>query len=148
MVVMQPPRALVLIGLLALLNVAAAGCAKLHRPVSQNDSARFYAVRAASTAFYAHGPRQGNPDQQLPRDTPVRLLRYSPSFAKVALMDGLEGYVATDDIISSQPPAPVTTQTTSMKTASVTSVEIPQTPGPVPEPPLPEFEPTPLPAQP
>src|SRR3954468_17372465 len=82
-------------------SLFAAGCADFHLPVVSNGPSPLYSVTASSTAFYSHSPRQGTPDQEIPRDTLVRLARYSPSFAKVTLVDGQEGYVATNDIAPS-----------------------------------------------
>jgi hypothetical protein len=130
---------------LPLLNFAS-GCAGVHFPAANNSSSQLYAVTATSTAFYTHGPRQGGPDQRLPKDTLLRLIRYSPSFAKVALLEGPTGYVLTDDIAPSQQPIPVNARQPALAAAAQTA-EVAEVPSRVPEPPLPEFEPSPLPGQ-
>ena len=58
-----------------------------------------YAVTAEQTPFYKYGPQQGNgPDTQLSRNTLMTLIRPSFGFAKVRLVDGEQGFVASDDI--------------------------------------------------
>lgn len=138
-----------LLGLLLLLPFLsfAGGCAGSHSSAANNNSAELYAVTAASTAFYTHGPRQGGPDQFLPKDTLLRLVRYSPSFAKVALLEGATGYVRTDDIAPSRQAAPFAALQPISPVSSQTPAEVAEVPGRVPEQPLPEFEPAPLPAQ-
>jgi hypothetical protein len=140
----QPSRFLLL--LLPFLNLAG-GCAGVHSPLANHDSEQLYTVAATSTAFYTHGPRQGAPDQSLPKDTLLRLIRYSPSFAKVALPEGLTGYVLTDHIAPCRRTVTVGTATVPALAASPqTPAEVAEVPSRVPEAPLPEFEPTPLPA--
>jgi hypothetical protein len=122
------------------------GCVGIHSPVANNDSPHLYAVTATSTAFYTHGPRQGAPDQRLPKDTLLRLIRYSPSFAKVALLEGPTGYVLTDDIAPSRQPVVVgAAPRPAFAGSPQTPADVAEAPRPVPEAPLPEFEP-PLPA--
>lgn len=62
--------------------------------------AKVFAVTADSAAFFRHGPQPGRePDQMLPRETLVNLIRPSFGYSKVKLVaSGDEGYVATDDI--------------------------------------------------
>ena len=62
---------------------------------------KLYAVSALNAAFFKHGPQAGrSPDQTLPRETLVRLIRPSfGGFSKVELVASKEqGYVATEDI--------------------------------------------------
>jgi hypothetical protein len=143
---MRLPRDLGLLLLLPFLNFAG-GCAGSHSPAANNNSGQLYAVTATSTAFYAHGPRQGDADQFLPKDTLLRLVRYSPSFAKVALVEGATGYVRTDDIAPSRQPAPSAALQPVAAVSSQTPADVAELPGRVPEQPLPQFEPAPLPAQ-
>ncbi len=127
--------------------IFASGCAEVHFPAANNASPRLYTVTATSTAFYTRSPRQGGPDQLLPKDTPLRLIRYSPSFAKVALTEGPTGYVRTDDIAPSRQPVFVGTSTRPALAGSPqTPAAVTEVPSGVPEQPLPEFEPPPLPA--
>jgi hypothetical protein len=59
----------------------------------------WYAVSANQTAFYRYGPQQGNgPDEQLPRDTLLKVIRPSFGYVKVQLQTGGDGYVASEDI--------------------------------------------------
>lgn len=143
--VMKSLRSFVFLPLLALLNFA--GCSGLHFPAANNSPAHLYTVTAASTAFYSHGPRQGGPDQRIPKDTLLRLVQYSPSFAKVALLEGPTGYVRTDDIAPYRGPAPAAAGWPGFTAAPQRPAEVAEVPSRVPEPPLPEFEPPPLPAQ-
>jgi hypothetical protein len=125
----------------------AGGCAGVNSPVTNIDSQRLYTVTATSTAFYTHGPRQGSPDQRLPKDTLLRVIRYSPSFAKVALLEGPTGFVLTDDIAPSRQPAVVeASRRPTLAAATQMPAEVAEVPSRVPEQPLPEFEPSPLPA--
>lgn len=59
----------------------------------------WYAVTAPQTPFYRYGPQQGNgPDQQLPKDSIMKVIRPSFGYVKVQLQDGEHGYVASEDI--------------------------------------------------
>jgi hypothetical protein len=141
------PRQLLVLLCLPLLNLAG-GCAGTHAPSANNDSPQqLYTVTATSTAFYTHSPRQGGPDQRLPKDTLVRLIRYSPSFAKVALLEGPTGFVLTDDIAPCQRSVSVGAVARPALAASRQApAEVAEVPRRVPEQPLPEFEPAPLPS--
>ena len=68
--------------------------------VTSSEGGKLYAVGVEKTAFYRYGPQQGNgPDQELPRDTLVRLVRNSFGYSKVVLEPtGLEGYIASEDL--------------------------------------------------
>jgi hypothetical protein len=61
---------------------------------------KLYAVTAENAAFFKHGPQAGRtPDQSLPRETLVRLIRPSFGFSKVEVVASKEqGYVASEDI--------------------------------------------------
>ena len=99
-------KALSAIALAALLAVAATalpGCGTSRKMLSQVTSAeggRMYAVGVEQAAFYRYGPQQGNgPDQQLPRDTLVRLVRNSFGYSKVVIAEtGQQGFVASEDL--------------------------------------------------
>jgi hypothetical protein len=143
---MKPRPGFVFLLLLPFLNFAG-GCAGVHPPLANHDSQQLYTVTATSTAFYTHSPRQGGPDQRLPKDTLLHLIRYSPSFAKVALLEGPTGYVLTDDIAPCRRTVTVGTATVPALAGSPqTPADVAEVPSRVPEPPLPEFEPPPLPA--
>ncbi len=64
-----------------------------------------FAVISNSTSFYRYGPQQGNgPDQSLPKDTLMTLIRPSFGYSKVQLANGGgEGYVASEDIKPAPP---------------------------------------------
>ena len=99
-------KALHAIGLAALLatgiNVLS-GCGASRNMLSKVTSAeggRMYAVGVEKAAFYKFGPQQGNgPDEQLPRDTLVRLVRNSFGYSKVVIAEsGQQGFVASEDL--------------------------------------------------
>jgi hypothetical protein len=63
------------------------------------NAGKYYAVSKQETPFYHYGPLQGNgPDQKLPQDTLVTLIRPSFGYSKVKLLNGEQGYVASEDI--------------------------------------------------
>ncbi|MDQ6656318.1 MAG: hypothetical protein M3Y80_10955, partial [Verrucomicrobiota bacterium] len=66
---------------------------------------KVFAVTADKTSFFRYGPQQGNgPDQELPRDTLMTLIRPSFGYSKVQLVTGSqEGYVASEDIRPASP---------------------------------------------
>ncbi len=73
----------------------------------------------------------------------MRIIRSSFAFCKVELLSGEKGYVALDEITAAQglpePSPAVVASSTSWQ------AETPEPRSSVPEAPLPEFEPTPLP---
>ena len=81
-----------------------AGCSNSNKPAvtstrSTKTEGRLYAVAVESTAFFRHGPRALDPDQKLPRETLVRLIRPSFGYSKVEVVATKEqGYVASEDI--------------------------------------------------
>jgi hypothetical protein len=95
----------VLGGILTLLAVCATSCSTsdLGAPTA-SDSGKYYAVSVKQAEFYLYGPQQANgPDQKLPQDTLVMLVRPSFGYSKVKLMNGLQGYVASQDIRAAPP---------------------------------------------
>ena len=77
-----------------------------------SSSGKYYAVSVKGAEFYRYGPQQGNgPDEKLPQDTLVMLIRPSFGYSKVQLMNGQQGYVATQDIRAA-PPELVSAETT------------------------------------
>ena len=95
----------VLGGILTLLAVCATSCSTsdLGAPTASN-SGKYYAVSVKQAAFYFYGPQQANgPDQKLPQDTLIMLIRPSFGYSKVKLMNGQQGYVATQDIRAAPP---------------------------------------------
>ena len=81
-----------------------AGCSNSNKPAFTSTRAtksenRLYAVAVESTAFFRRGPRLGDPDQHLSRETLVRLIRPSFGYSKVEVVATKEqGYVASEDI--------------------------------------------------
>ncbi|MGH7939276.1 MAG: hypothetical protein ACRD5Z_18585 [Bryobacteraceae bacterium] len=59
----------------------------------------WYSVTVNQTPFYLYGPQQGNgPDEQLPKDSIMKVIQSSFGYMKVQLQDGKDGYVARKDI--------------------------------------------------
>jgi hypothetical protein len=96
-------RKLLLLALSAILGLS--GCALTRKNILHaSDGEKFYAVTAAKASFYKFGPQQGGgPDQVLPRDTLMILIRPSFGYCKVHLANGQEGYVASEDIKLASP---------------------------------------------
>jgi hypothetical protein len=145
---MQPVRFATLVScLLAMITLP--GCSVFHSTPTAGSKAgeKLYAVTTTSTAFYRYSPRQGQgPDKSIPRDTQMKLIRRSPGFCKVQLVDGEQGFVANDDI-GLAPATLLASNDAPVKPAASSSewrAEIPEPRSTVPEPPLPEFEPTPI----
>ena len=154
------------LGLTAAVAVAIsslAGCSasrSLVNRVTSTEGGRLYAVGVERAAFFRYGPQQGNgPDQQLPRDTLVRLVRNSFGYSKVVIADsGQEGFIASEDLtVASAALVAAATATPPPQVASVTSdenfdapsfdpVAMPPPEG-LPAPDLPPAAPEPSPAQ-
>ena len=95
----------VLGGILTLLAVFATSCSTsdLGAPTASN-SGKYYAVSVKRAEFYLYGPQQASgPDRKLPQDTLVMLIRTSFGYSKVKLMNGQQGYVASQDIRAAPP---------------------------------------------
>lgn len=138
----------ILFGILCV--VLAAGCANFHAALKTPGEQK-YVVSTESTGFYSYSPRQGNgPDKTLPKNTAMHLIRASYDFSKVHLETGEEGFVASSDIGpgSSQLMAATATAPPVTPPTSEWRAEMPEPRSTTPEPPLPEFEPTPIPAPP
>jgi hypothetical protein len=77
------------------------GCTDSGTPVVNG---KYYAVRANGAAFYHYGPQQANgPDKKLKRDTLLNVVNSSFGYCKIRLLNGEEGYVATEDIHLASP---------------------------------------------
>ncbi len=104
---MASPRLFLFSGRFVALAVAlaCAACASQGtKPVVKTNGGKMFAVVADSTSFYRYGPQQGNgADQTLPKDTLMTLIRPSFGYAKVQLVTGGEGYVASEDIKPAPP---------------------------------------------
>ena len=160
------------IGMVALLGIGLSslpGCSASRNMISRVTSAeggKMYAVGVEKAPFYKFGPQQGNgPDQELPRDTLVRLVRNSFGYSKVVIADsGQQGYVASENLTvasaaliaaatATPPPQQVASTTTSSSAGENFDVEsadpsfVPPPEGlPAPDlpPAAPEGPPTPL----
>ena len=100
---MKPLTSFGLAAALALAISSLLGCSASRSIVNRVTSAeggKLYAVGVEKAAFYRYVPQQGNgPDQELPRDTLVRLVRNSFGYSKVVLEpSGPEGYIASEDL--------------------------------------------------
>ena len=129
------------------------GCSGRSKLLARN-SGKLYAVTASQTGFYRFGPQQGNgADTQLPRDTIMTLIRPSFGYCKVRLKDGVEGFVASEDIRPAPPTliaavtAPPSETTTAPERFDLDSAD-PRLTAPqdaMPDPDLPPLEDTPAP---
>ena len=90
---------LVLLSCVALLPAASRGLAL------KNSGEKFFAVSSDKASFYRYGPQQGNgPDETLPHDTLMTLIRPSFGYCKVQLVGtSKQGYVASEDIKPAPP---------------------------------------------
>ena len=159
------------IGMVALLAIGISslpGCTASRSMISRVTSAeggKMYAVGVEKAPFFKFGPQQGNgPDEELPRDTLVRLVRNSFGYSKVVIAEsGQQGYVASENLTvasaaliaaatATPPPqiASTTSPTSSGENFDVESVDpsfVPPPEGlPAPDlpPAAPEASPTPL----
>lgn len=85
---------------LALLCGFSSACSTSTNTIARVNNGKVFAVTAEKTSFFRYGPQQGNgPDQSLPKDTLMTLIRPSFGYCKVQLMPGAQqGYVASEDI--------------------------------------------------
>jgi hypothetical protein len=73
------------------------------KPGAAIGGGKYYAV-TKETPFYHYGPLQGNgPDQKLAQDTLVTVVRPSFGYSKVRLLNGEQGYLASEDIHVASP---------------------------------------------
>lgn len=93
-------------GILAIVIAGFTACSTVHK-ITRADAqnGKLFAVANDGAAFYRFGPQQGNgPDEKLPRDTLLTLIRPSFGYCKVQLVAGAkEGYVASEDIKPAPP---------------------------------------------
>src|SRR5438309_677028 len=148
----------VLGGILTLLGLCGTSCSTPDSTApTASNSGKYYAVSVKQAEFYFYGPQQASgPDQKLQQDTVVMLIRPSFGYSKVQLMNGEQGYIASQDIRAAPPEvvsaatAP-TTPSNSNETSRTPKFRfdprlIPPEPLPndAPEPtPIPETEPSP-----
>ena len=107
---MKKSRLQIVVG--ALVVVGLGGCTWFSDPVKSNSPAvvsnsaqkpaaeqNYFVVKPDFTPLYRTGPQQPNgPDQSLPKGTLVTLLQRNFGFSRVQLENGLNGYVATEDL--------------------------------------------------
>jgi hypothetical protein len=141
--------------LLVLLALCGASCStpESAAPAASN-SGQYYVVSARKAEFYRYGPQQASgPDEKLAQGTLVGLLRTSFGYSKVQLMNGVQGYVASQDIHTA-PPEVVQAATNPNPTVSGTGALNPNRRSRrnimdphflPPPPPLPEDQPEPTP---
>ena len=130
------------------LLLSAAGCAsRKANTVAATNNGKIFAVTSEKASFFRYGPQQGNgPDEELPKDTLVTLIRPSFGYAKVQLVGrGQEGYIASEDIKPAPPtllaalnaPLPTTTSSSGITENFDTSSSEPPPPEALPDPDLP-----------
>jgi hypothetical protein len=92
----KPRIALPLVTLATLL----AGCSTVQKLGDlSGTTGDWYCVTTSQTPFFRYGPQQGSgPDEQLPRDSIMKVIRPSFGYVKVRLQNGSDGYVANEDI--------------------------------------------------
>lgn len=80
-------------------------CATSKSQVASTNNGKVFAVTADKTSFFRYGPQQGNgPDESLPKDSLMTLIRPSFGYCKVHLLPSAqEGYVASEDIQPAPP---------------------------------------------
>ena len=119
-----------------------------------SNSGQYYVVSARKAAFFRYGPQQANgPDEKLAQGTLVTVMRPAFGYSKIQLSNGLQGYVATQDIhaappevvqAATNPNPPVTGATESNRQARFRYNTVDPRFLP-PPPPLPEDQPEPTP---
>jgi len=132
--------------------LSACSPADLAKPEAGTGNGKYYAVSAKETPFYHYGPLQGNgPDQKLPQDTLLTVVRPSFGYSKVRLMTGDHGYVASEDIHVASPAlvAAATAPPPSTATSGISKFRLdsndPRLIAPPPPLPMDLPEPTPIP---
>jgi hypothetical protein len=90
---------------LAVLGALSSGCSSTKGVAKGANNGKVFAVTADKTSFFRYGPQQGNgPDESLPKDTLMTLIRPSFGYCKVQLMPSAQtGYVASEDIRPAPP---------------------------------------------
>ena len=84
--------------LVTFLVVAACSTSDSIMPAAANGG-RYYAVGTEEAPFYHYGPQQGNgPDKKLTRNTLLAVIAPTFGYCKVQLMNGEQGYVASENI--------------------------------------------------
>jgi len=93
-------------GVLVLLTLCETSCSTQESaaPAGGSNSGKYYIVSARAAEFYRYGPQQASgPDQKLAQGTLMTLIRAAFGYSKVQLTNGMQGYVATQDIHTAPP---------------------------------------------
>ena len=109
--------------LLVLLALCGTSCStpESAAPAAASNSGQYYVVSAREAKFFHYGPQQATgPDEKLAQGTLVTLIRPEFGYRKVQLSNGLQGYVASQDIHVA-PPEVVQAATNPNPTVSGTS---------------------------
>ncbi len=144
--------------LVVLCTLAFWGCSTVRKITSVDaQNGKLYAVATDEAPFYRYGPQQGNgPDEKLPKDTLMTLIRPSFGYCKVQLVGGgKEGYVASEDIkpapptlvaaLTAPPPSATSTSSSTSENLDISSSE-PPPPESLPDPDLPPASEAPTPS--
>jgi hypothetical protein len=92
--------------LLVLLALCGTSCStpESAAPAAASNSGQYYVVSAREAKFFRYGPQQASgPDEELAQGTLVTLIRPTFGYRKVQLSNGLQGYVASQDIHPAPP---------------------------------------------
>jgi hypothetical protein len=123
-------------------------------PVAASKTGQYYVVSARRAAFFRYGPQQANgPDGKLPQGTLVTVIRPAFGYSKVQLSNGLQGYLASQDIHAAPPevvqaatnPHPAVTGTSESNRQARSRYNTVDPRFLPPPPPLPEDQPEPTP---
>ena len=95
-------------GLLILLALCGASCSSPQSGgqtgATAANSGQYYVVSAKEAEFYRYGPQQANgPDEKLAQGSLLTLVRPAFGYSKVQLSNGVEGYIASQDIHAASP---------------------------------------------
>ena len=93
-------------GVLILLALCGTSCStpESAAPAAASNSGQYYIVSTREAKFYRYGPQQASgPDERLAQGTLVTRIRPAFGYSKVQLSDGLQGYVASQDIHAAPP---------------------------------------------
>jgi hypothetical protein len=142
-------------GVLILLILYGTSCStpESSAPAAASRSGQYYIVSVKEAEFYRYGPQQANgPDEKLAQGTLLTLIRPAFGYSKVQLSNGLQGYVASQDIHAApadvvqaatnpNPPVTGTSESNRQPRFRYNIVD----PRFLPPPPLPEDQPEPTP---
>ncbi len=98
--VLSSTALIVLVGIVVSSLAACGAGRKIISKVTSVGDGKLYAVGVEKAPFYRYGPQQASgPDEQLPKDTLVKLIRHSFGYSKVIVAEtGQLGFVASEDL--------------------------------------------------